>query len=105
MGMFDRVKRDAITCPTCGETIDDFQTKSGICQLLSLTEDELIADAKRFDVERPYYYGFCPSCGTEVSFEYVPGHWEQEVETKEQRQDRWKKADDFWKKQHKNNNV
>lgn len=86
MGMYDRVEREPIECPTCGRKIDDFQTKSGICQLLNLTEEQLIADAKRFDVDQPYYYGYCDNCMTRVDFEFIPGHWEQTHETQEERQ-------------------
>lgn len=100
MGMFDRVKRDAIECPNCGTAIDDFQTKSGINQLLSLTPEQLVEDAKRFDCSQPYYYGFCPNCGTEVDFEYIPGHWEETHETREARNERYKKEDEWWKKYH-----
>lgn len=85
MGLYDTVKRPAIKCPTCGEIIDDFQSKSGICHFLTLTEKQLIADAERFDVEQPYYYGYCNNCRTRVDFEWIPGHWEQTHETAEER--------------------
>lgn len=85
MGMYDTVKRQAIKCPTCGQIIDDFQSKSGICHLFNVTEDELIADAKRFGVDQPYYYGYCYNCNTRVDFEWIPGHWEQTHETPDDR--------------------
>ena len=86
MGMFDTVKREEIICPHCGEgVINDFQSKSGICYDFYLTEEELIQDAKRFSVDNPYYYGYCPLCSTRVDFEYVPGYWKQTHETLEER--------------------
>ena len=106
MGMFDRVKRDAIKCPTCGKTIDDFQTKSGHCHLFNLTEDELIADAKRLGNDEPYYYGYCNNCMTRVDFSFVPGRWEHSFETQEQRKEEAKKSAEFWEKYRtQNNNV
>lgn len=86
MGMFDNIKREEIVCPHCKKgIIKDFQSKSGICHNLYLTEEELIQDAKRFQVDQPYYYGYCPECETRVDFEYIPGHWEQTYETQEER--------------------
>ena len=84
MGLYDTVKREAIDCPTCGAKIKTFQTKSGFNQLLTVTEDELVADVKRLGYLGeycPYYYGYCDVCHTRVDFEYVPARWEVSHET------------------------
>lgn len=84
MGMFDSVIREPIKCPTCGNTIDDFQSKSGFRQLLSVTPEQLIEDSYRVwgDMEVEYY-GYCDECWTEVNFTYHPNNpekgWEQTI--------------------------
>ena len=85
MGMFDRVIRKPIECPTCGSEIKVFQSKSGFKQLLSITPEQLIEDSYRLwgnmEVE---YYGYCDKCWTQVLFTYSPNNpekgWVQEID-------------------------
>jgi len=55
MGMYDSVNV-VIDCPSCGEKLGDFQSKSGDCLLNLLQAD---------DVDN--FYSYC-TCGTEVVF-------------------------------------
>lgn len=92
MSLYDHIKRDSIKCPTCGATMDDFQSKSGFCHFLILTPKELVKDAERLgDIESEdrhvQYYDYCTECGTEVTFEFIPGHWERFHTTKEERRE------------------
>ncbi len=56
MGMFDYVKYK-MKCPKCGETISDFQSKSGECML---------SEVEYWEV--PNFYSSCNKCGTWVEF-------------------------------------
>lgn len=56
MGMFDYVNVE-VPCPKCGETVKDFQSKSGPCLLDDLSPEEVTN-----------FYSGCLSCGTWVEF-------------------------------------
>lgn len=101
MGLYDSVKRRAIKCPTCGEKITCFQSKSGFRQMLTVTPKQLIEDYERCwrDEDGPVYSGYCDHCRTVVDFEWIPGHWEKSHETWEEQQARWKREEEEWKKQ------
>ena len=55
MGMFDHVKFKT-KCPDCGSTLDDFQSKSGPCELRTIPANKLDC-----------FYDFC-DCGLQITF-------------------------------------
>lgn len=65
MGMFDYVNYE-MKCPTCGETVTGFQSKSGPCLLI--TVDPWSVDN---------FYSSCKKCGTWI--EYESGTWENYI--------------------------
>lgn len=56
MGMFDYVNVE-VPCPKCGETVKDFQSKSGPCLMDQLSPEEV-----------SNFYSSCTQCKTWVEF-------------------------------------
>ena len=87
MGMYDCVIREPVKCPSCGRELNNFQSKSGFCDLLKVTPEQLIEDSKRLcgnDIVE--YYDYCPerNCEGAVLFFYDP-----------------EKPEDGWKVEHR----
>lgn len=59
MGMYDIVNY-SMECPTCGQIVDGFQTKSG----------ERVLNVLEF-WEATNFYSFCESCGTWIEFDRI----------------------------------
>ena len=74
MGMYDTVKREPVKCPGCGRELKSFQSKSGFCQLLTVTPEQLVEDCyRKWGYRGAEYYAYCLNgCWGELAFEYDP---------------------------------
>ena len=59
MGMFDYVDYET-KCPKCGETVSGFQTKSGRCQLETITPEEA-----------GVFYSSCKGCDSWIDCRFI----------------------------------